>query len=259
METINFTRGVPANESFPTAELIDASTAVFKSHGNQMLQYGPSRGFEPLRQWLAEWQGVEVERVLTGNGSLQLIEFLCLHMIKPGDVVFTESPTYDRTITLLRRHGARVVGIQLEADGPNIDALESALKKRGAEVLLPDPRLPEPGGRDLLRREAPPARRVGEQARLPARRGRAVSLASLSRQGGADALRAGARAHAAHELVHQAHRARRAYAASCSATRDSSPSSPRWPRTRTSRRATSRRGSPTSGAAADCCRRRSSA
>ena len=48
METINFTRGVPANESFPTADLIDASTAVFKSHGNQMLQYGPSRGFEPL-------------------------------------------------------------------------------------------------------------------------------------------------------------------------------------------------------------------
>jgi len=58
METINFTRGVPANESFPTGDLIDAATAVFKSHGPAMLQYGPSRGFEPLRKWISEWQGV---------------------------------------------------------------------------------------------------------------------------------------------------------------------------------------------------------
>src|SRR3989304_7072805 len=56
METINFTRGVPANESFPTAELIDAASAVLRSHGNQMLQYGPAHGFAPLRQWLAGGQ-----------------------------------------------------------------------------------------------------------------------------------------------------------------------------------------------------------
>ena len=94
---INFTRGVPANDSFPIAEVVDAARAALESHGPAMMQYGPSAGFQPLREWLAEWQGVAVERILTGNGSLQLIEFLCLHLLKPGDVVFTESPTYDRT------------------------------------------------------------------------------------------------------------------------------------------------------------------
>jgi len=127
METINFTRGVPANESFPIDEVIAAGAAALQSKGAAMLQYGPSLGFQPLREWLAQWQQVPVESVLTGNGSLQLIEFLCLHLLKPGDVVFTESPTYDRTITLLRRHGARVIGIPLEADGPDIVALEKAL------------------------------------------------------------------------------------------------------------------------------------
>jgi len=127
METINFTRGVPANESFPIDEVIDAGAAALSGKGAAMLQYGPALGFQPLREWLAQWQGVPVERVLTGNGSLQIIEFLCLHLLKPGDVVFTESPTYDRTITLLRRHGARVIGIPLEADGPNIAAVEKAL------------------------------------------------------------------------------------------------------------------------------------
>jgi 2-aminoadipate transaminase len=127
MESINFTRGVPANESFPIDEVIDAAGGAFKARGAPMLQYGPSLGFPPLREWLADWQGVSVDRVLTGNGSLQLIEFLCVHLLKPGDVVFTESPTYDRTITLLRRHGARVIGIPLEPDGPNLAALEKAL------------------------------------------------------------------------------------------------------------------------------------
>ena len=140
METINFTRGVPANESFPIDEVVDAAAAALKTRGAAMLQYGPSLGFQPLREWLAEWQGVALDRVLTGNGSLQLIEFLCLHMVKPGDVVFTESPTYDRTVTLLRRHGAKVVGIALEADGPNVDALENALRSQRPKLfyLIPD-------------------------------------------------------------------------------------------------------------------------
>ena len=127
MNTINFTRGVPANESFPISELVEAATAGLRANGAAMLQYGPSPGYPPLRDWLAEWQGVSPDRVLTGNGSLQLIEFLCLQMLRPGDLVFTESPTYDRTLSLLRRHGAAVVGIPMEPDGPDIEALERAL------------------------------------------------------------------------------------------------------------------------------------
>jgi len=146
METINFTRGGPANESFPTAELIDAATAAFKTHGPAMLQYGPSRGFGPLREWIAAWQGVAVDRVITSNGSLQLIEFLCLQMLKPGDVVFTESPSYDRTIGLLRRHGATVVGIPHEADGPDMAALERALQKAVPKFFYVIPDFQNPAG-----------------------------------------------------------------------------------------------------------------
>jgi 2-aminoadipate transaminase len=140
MEIINFTRGVPANESFPIDEVIEAANAILKTNGAAMLQYGPSLGFQPLREWLAQWFGVPAERVLTGNGSLQLIEFLCLHMLEPDDVVFTEVPTYDRAITLLRRHRARIVGIPLEADGPDVEALEQALTKRVPKFfyLIPD-------------------------------------------------------------------------------------------------------------------------
>jgi DNA-binding transcriptional MocR family regulator len=145
-DTINFTRGVPANESFPIDEVIAAASTVLGTHGAAMLQYGPSPGFRPLREWLAQWQGVSPDAVLTGNGSLQLIEFLCLQTLTPGDVVFTESPTYDRTITLLRRHGANVMGVPLEADGPNIDALERMLETQVPKFFYVIPDFQNPSG-----------------------------------------------------------------------------------------------------------------
>src|SRR5690242_18886565 len=113
MQAINFTRGVPDNECLVIDEIIDAATAALRHNGVTMLQYGPALGFLPLREWLAEWQRVPVDHVLTGNGSLELIEFLCLSTLNHGDVVFTESPTYDRTLTMLRRHGAKIVGVPL--------------------------------------------------------------------------------------------------------------------------------------------------
>lgn len=146
LTAINFTRGVPANESFPIEEVIDAANAILKENGAAVLQYGPALGFAPLREWIAEWQGVQPDQVLTGNGSLQLVEFLCLHLIRPGDAVFTESPTYDRALTLFRRHKAVVVGIPLEAGGPNIAALEAELKKRVPKFFYVIPDFQNPSG-----------------------------------------------------------------------------------------------------------------
>ena len=143
---INFTRGVPATESFPIEDLVIAAQKALERYGSTILQYGSSYGFLPLREWLAEWKKVAVDQVMTANGSLQVIEFLCLHMVQPGDVVFTESPSYDRTITLLRRHQAKVVGIPLEPDGPNIEALEKALKKHKPKFFYIIPDFQNPSG-----------------------------------------------------------------------------------------------------------------
>ncbi len=146
METINFTRGVPANESFPSADLADSAAAVLKLSADAVLQYGPAAGLAQLREWLAQWQGVKPEQVLTGNGSLELVEFLCTAFIKPGDVVFTESPSYDRALTLFRRHGATIIGVPLQADGPDIDALAKLLTQHKPKLFYVIPDFQNPSG-----------------------------------------------------------------------------------------------------------------
>ena len=146
MKPILFTRGVPATESFPLEEIAAAAASVLRDQGAALLQYGSSTGLPFLREWLAAWQGVKPEQVLTGNGSLQLLEFLCLALVRPGDVVVTEAPTYDRTITLLRRHGAEVVGVPLESDGPNLPALEEAIRRRKPRFVYLIPDFQNPSG-----------------------------------------------------------------------------------------------------------------
>ena len=145
-DVINFTRGVPANESFPIDEVIESATGILRAQGANVLQYGPASGFGPLRDWLGEWLQVRPEQVLAANGSLQLIEFLCLHLVQPGTVVFTESPTYDRAITMLRRYGANVVGVPLQADGPDLAALESALRQHRPAFMYVIPDFQNPAG-----------------------------------------------------------------------------------------------------------------
>jgi 2-aminoadipate transaminase len=151
--TINFTRGVPATESFPIEKMIAASRAALEKYGSTILQYGKSYGFMPLREWLAEWQGVSVEQVLTANGSLQIVEFLGYHFLQPGDVVFTEAPSYDRTLTLLRRHQAKIVGIPLASDGPDIEALEAALREHRPKFFYLIPDFQNPSGATCSRQK----------------------------------------------------------------------------------------------------------
>src|SRR5437667_10045250 len=77
MDTINFTRGVPANESFPIADIVEAATTEFRSQGARMLQSGPARGFEPPRQSLAACQQARDDEILTRNAPLPMAEVLC--------------------------------------------------------------------------------------------------------------------------------------------------------------------------------------
>jgi 2-aminoadipate transaminase len=126
---INMTRGNPAPESFPIEEMIEASARNLRKDGKVVLQYLHSPGFLPLRDLLAEMNGVAPEQVFMGNSSLELFGFLTQLLLKPGMRAFVESPTYDRANTLLRRIGAEVVAIPMETDGVDLDAFERELKR----------------------------------------------------------------------------------------------------------------------------------
>lgn len=133
---IQFTRGVPAVESFPSAKLADCAQAVLAQAGSVILQYGKSGGYPPLRTLIAGEADVDEGRVIVAPGTLQLQDFCINALLEAGDVVYVEEPTYDRTLTLLRRRGARLVSFPLADDGPDVDEVEARLRGGEKPVLF---------------------------------------------------------------------------------------------------------------------------
>jgi DNA-binding transcriptional MocR family regulator len=132
---INLTRGMPPPEVFPTEDLIQCGEAALRRDPNVLLQYGRSPGYAPLREWLGQQYGVGPDQILIGNSSLEIFSFTTQTLLRPGDRAFVESPSYDRSITLLQRAGAQVVGIPLEEDGMDMTVLEEELKQ-GSPALM---------------------------------------------------------------------------------------------------------------------------
>lgn len=138
---IKFTRGVPPPESFPKEKLAECATKVLMENSEVILQYGNSRGYSPLRQLIAREKGIDENRIILGQGSLQMVDFCARVMLNPGDLVYVELPTYDRTVTVLKRAGARIVGFSLKNDGLDVDEVESRLKAGERPLffyLIPD-------------------------------------------------------------------------------------------------------------------------
>ncbi len=148
MQAISFARGVPAPECLPVEELADCARAALQRDGRTLLSYGPAGGYAPLREWIAEQHGVDPNRVLVTNGSLQGFVFLAQQL--RGGRVLVEGPTYDRPLKILASLGVEVVALPMDDEGLDPDALERELGAAARPAFLYTiPTFQNPSGRTL--------------------------------------------------------------------------------------------------------------
>ena len=124
---ISFARGAPSLDIVAADELRQAADRALRDDPKGAFSYGTAVGYPPLREWIAERQGVAIDQVIATNGSMQADAFLFQHLVDPGDVVIVEAPSYDRTLLALKGMGAELLAIPLEEDGIDVDALARAL------------------------------------------------------------------------------------------------------------------------------------
>jgi 2-aminoadipate transaminase len=125
--TISFARGAPSLDIVDVDGLREAASRALTNDPAGATAYGTAVGYPRLRAWISEQHGVPVERVLVTNGSMQADAFLFEELVRAGDDVIVERPTYDRTLLSLRERGARVHQVELLPDGIDTDALAALL------------------------------------------------------------------------------------------------------------------------------------
>ena len=163
MAVVSFARGIPAPECLPVAELADCARVAIERDGTSVLSYGPGGGYAPLREWIAGRHGVEPSRVVVTSGSLQGFVFLAEQLVRRRARELVEAPTYDRPLKILARLGADIVGLPMDDDGLQVEALERALAEGEKPAFLYTiATFQNPSGRTLSEERR---RRVAELAR----------------------------------------------------------------------------------------------
>jgi 2-aminoadipate transaminase len=151
-DPISFARGAPSLDIVDVEGLHEAADRALRRDNPGAFAYGTSIGYPPLREWIAERHGVDPAQVVVTNGSMQADAFLFETVVKAGDAVVVERPTYDRTLLSLQGRGAQVEAVPLEEDGIDVDELASrldgGLSPRLAHII---PNFQNPAGFTLSR------------------------------------------------------------------------------------------------------------
>jgi 2-aminoadipate transaminase len=149
-EIISFAGGLPAGELFPTERFAEACKKVLAENARVALQYGPTEGYMPLRDMIAQnlnRYGIPAspDNVLLTSGSQQALDLIAKLLINRGDQILTEAPTYLGALQAFNVFGARYVTVPIDRDGVRTDMLEEALKS-GPKFMYLLPNFQNPGG-----------------------------------------------------------------------------------------------------------------
>ncbi|MGI4846715.1 MAG: PLP-dependent aminotransferase family protein [Janthinobacterium lividum] len=151
-EVISFAGGLPSPLSFPIEEMRKAYDRVLAREGKIALQYGPSDGYAPLREWIAaslSIEGVTIlpEQVLMLSGSQQGLDLLGKVLVDEGSKVLVETPSYLGALQAFSVYQPEFVSVATDEDGVVPDDLERV--SAGARMLYSLPNFQNPTGRSM--------------------------------------------------------------------------------------------------------------
>ena len=133
-DMISFGGGLPNPESFPLDDIRRIFDEQLAKNGRKMLQYGATEGLDSLNialsKRLKEKEGIvsEPTNIIETTGSQEALYMVGKIFANPGEYVITEAPTYTGTISAFRGSEVKMVGVEMDHYGMNMDSLRQTLK-----------------------------------------------------------------------------------------------------------------------------------
>jgi len=151
---ISLATGWPSLDFQPSTEVAAIAADVFAEEGERALSYLPPEGLSELREILAlrareRGSATEASEIIVTSGAQQAIDLTARTLLEPGDVVVVESPTFTGSLLALRSTGARVIGVPVDDQGLDVDALEQVLSRDEIKLCALQTACQNPTGADL--------------------------------------------------------------------------------------------------------------
>lgn len=148
---ISFASGMGDANLFPAEDFRKVLQTVMRRDGIAALDYGERSGHAPLRESIAHIlasQGVQTrpENILITAGSQQALSLVSQLLLKPGDTILVESPTYAGALDLFRALDFKAVGIPVDDQGMQVEELEKLLQQYHPKLIYTIPNFHNPTG-----------------------------------------------------------------------------------------------------------------
>lgn len=152
-EVVSLSAGNPSPEAFPIEEIKEISARLLEENPIGVLQYSVTEGYPQLRETLKEYMkshhnvGKDFDDILITTGAQQIMDLATKSLVNEGDVVITEAPSFIGSLNTFRSYNAKLVGVNIDDDGMNIEELEKALKThKNARFIYTIPNFQNPSG-----------------------------------------------------------------------------------------------------------------
>jgi DNA-binding transcriptional MocR family regulator len=146
---LDLSRGTPDPALLPTlGPAISRIGAVFSKTSAVPANYMQKPDIPELHDLLRDTWPSPVESITVTNGALDAIDRALASIVRFGDRVIVENPTFPPFLDLLEHHGLEPIGVAVDREGMLPDAFATALRASPAIVLL-QPRAHNPTGASL--------------------------------------------------------------------------------------------------------------
>jgi 2-aminoadipate transaminase len=130
----------------------EAYDKVLTDNGKVALQYGPTDGYAPLREWIANslsTEGTKIlpEQILMVSGSQQALDLLGKVLIDEGSRVLVETPSYLGALQAFSVYRPEFKSVETDEHGLVPSSIDSVAQ--GARLLYALPNFQNPTGRTL--------------------------------------------------------------------------------------------------------------
>jgi len=136
---ISFAGGMPDPAAFPVDAFREAANRILEEQGRDILQYGTTEGYPPLKAFLSDWTAPRMGRKLAEDellitaGSTQVVDLLSWATIDPGDFGSCDEATFLGATGTMRNHGASFITVPCDGDGMKVEMLPALLEEAKAK------------------------------------------------------------------------------------------------------------------------------
>ncbi|MCF0160627.1 MAG: PLP-dependent aminotransferase family protein [Bacteroidaceae bacterium] len=139
--------GIPDTTNVPFVELSRAYRQLFNRAARwQMLGYTHPYGHEHFREAVAQMLNqdrnlaVTSQNICITRGSQMALYLIAHALLKPGDTILIENPGYERAYHTFQRAGLRVLPVDVDAHGINVDQVEQIMQHTHINAIYVTPR-----------------------------------------------------------------------------------------------------------------------